>query len=403
VKKKTNWFRSISVCLLIGAVMIGAGYYLVSAENGLPPTIGSVEASLHEQADLFAAGPGDSNENAGERTGEETAAGNEIETEEEAGVQTEESGEEANDQEGEHAAENDAGSGSADGHSEQAASDQTSTSEDSNGAEINEAQPEATEEQTASEPVETITEQPTADPEPEEEPADESEEEPADEPEEETVSPVTYAWGTPGNYTFRIEVQVTNQGSASSRNVRVSVPMLENKSPYQTTNLKSVNYNEVSSSGRVSTFNIGDLEPGESKTIVADFNIEVQPVSINSTNETVEKAYEAYKQYAGNGNCRELARGFINKSREMGLDAREVVGFARPQRGDMTSGSLQGSRHSWAEFYVDDLGWVPVDLTFQYFGELPHTSHIIEGYGDQSIQVNYNGGSLSASWSNSIL
>jgi transglutaminase-like putative cysteine protease len=69
----------------------------------------------------------------------------------------------------------------------------------------------------------------------------------------------------------------------------------------------------------------------------------------------------------------------------------------------MTSGSLQGSRHSWAEFYVDGLGWVPVDLTFQYFGAFPHTSHVVESYGDQSIKVNYSGGSLGASWSNSIL
>ncbi len=400
MKKKPNWLRSISICLIVGVVLIGAGYYLVSAENGLPPTIGSVEASLHEQTGLFAAGPDDSEEDTGESAGQGAEALTQAETDEEAGSQTKkESAEADHDQEGEHAAENQAGNSSGGGHSEQAAGDQKSAPEDGSGAEINEAQPEATEEQTASRPVETSTEQPTADP----EPADEPDEEPAEEPAEETVSPVTYSWGTPGNYTFRIEVQVTNQGSDSSRNVRVSVPMLENKSPYQTTTLKSVNYNEVSSSGRVSTFNIGDLKPGESKTIVADFNIEVQPVSINSTNETVEKAYEAYKQYAGNGNCRELARGFINKSREMGLDAREVVGFARAQRGDMTSGSLQGSRHSWAEFYVAGLGWVPVDLTFQYFGELPHTSHIIEGYGDQSIQVNYNGGSLSASWSNSIL
>jgi len=145
------------------------------------------------------------------------------------------------------------------------------------------------------------------------------------------------------------------------------------------------------------------MAPGETKTIVADFDIRVLPVSINSTNETVEKARQAYNQYAGSGNCRTLALGFIGKAREMGVEAREVVGFARPQRGAMTSGSLAGARHSWAEFYVDGLGWVPVDLTFQYFGEFPNTSHIVESYGDQSITVNYSGGSLSASWSNLIL
>ncbi len=215
-------------------------------------------------------------------------------------------------------------------------------------------------------------------------------------------SPVSYSWGASRSYTFRIEVRLTNSGSNTSQNVRVSVPLLENSSPYQTTTLKSLNYSPVSSSGRVSTFNIGDIPPGQSRSIIADYNITVRTVSLNSSNETVEKARTAYEQYAGDGNCRTLARGFINKCRQMGVTAREVVGFARPHHGPMTSGSLQGTRHSWAEFYVDGLGWVPVDLTFRYFGSLPHTSHIVEAYGDQSIRVNFSGGRLSATWNNSV-
>lgn len=216
-------------------------------------------------------------------------------------------------------------------------------------------------------------------------------------------APVTYSWGTSGNYTFRIEVKVTNNGSETSQNVMVSVPLLENSSPYQTTTLKSVNFDVVSTAGRVSTFNLGDIAPGETKTIIADYNISVRSVTINSSNDTVEKARIAYDKHKGSGNCRVLAQAFINEARAMGLTAREVVGFARPQRGAMTSGSLQGSRHSWAEFYVDGLGWVPVDLTFQYFGTFPQTSHIVECYSDQSIKVNFTGGNLGASWSNSVL
>ncbi|MDZ4133600.1 MAG: transglutaminase domain-containing protein, partial [Dethiobacteria bacterium] len=216
-------------------------------------------------------------------------------------------------------------------------------------------------------------------------------------------APVTYNWGASGNYTFRIEVKVTNNGSEASQNVMVSVPLLENSSPYQTTTLKSVNFDVVSTEGRVSTFNLGELAPGETKTITADFNINVRTVALNNSNETVEKARIAYDKHKGSGNCRVLAQAFIKEAQAMGLTAREVVGFARPQRGAMTSGSLQGSRHSWAEFYVDGLGWVPVDLTFQYFGTFPQTSHIVECYSDQSIKVNFTGGSLGASWSNSVL
>ena len=218
-----------------------------------------------------------------------------------------------------------------------------------------------------------------------------------------TAAPVSYNWGSSANYVFRMEVKVSNNGSETARNVNVSVPLLENSSPYQKTSLKSVNFEIVSSSGRVSTFNLGDINPGETKTIIADFDVNVRSLSLNTSNETLDRARKIYEQYAGSGNCRDLALAFINKCREQGITAREVIGFARTQRGAMTSGSLQGYRHSWAEINVEGLGWVPVDLTFQYFGAFPHTSHIVESYSDQSIKVTYTGGSLSASWSNAVM
>lgn len=229
--------------------------------------------------------------------------------------------------------------------------------------------------------------------------------EPAAEPavEPAPIAPVSYAWSPAENYTFRVEVKVTNSGTDTSKNVNVSVPLPENSSPYQTTSLQSVNYETVSTTGRVSTFSLGDIEPGKTSTIIVDFDMAVRPVAVNSTNDTMESAREVYEKYAGSGNCRTLARKFIDGVQEIGINAREVIGFARPQRGAMTAGSLQGSRHSWAEFYVDGLGWVPVDLTFQYFGELPHTSHLVEAYNDQSITVNYSSGTLNVSWGNFIL
>ncbi len=214
---------------------------------------------------------------------------------------------------------------------------------------------------------------------------------------------VSYLWGSAGSYTFRIEIKITNSSADTSRSVSVSVPLLESSSPYQSTTLKSVNYDILSSSGRVKTFNIGDIATGETKTIIADFDISVRPVSINSTNETIDKARKIYEQCAGSGNCRTLVRKFISQAQAVGISAREVVGYARPRHGPMTTGCLQGCRHSWAEFYVDGLGWVPVDLTFQYFAEFPHASHIIEGYGDQSISVEHYGGSLTVSWGNYII
>jgi len=248
-----------------------------------------------------------------------------------------------------------------------------------------------------SKPVESVTEAPAVQPAANEAPAVKVEEPQL------STAPVSYNWVSSANYVFRMEVKISNNGSETAKNVTASVPLLENSSPYQTTRLKSVNFNIVSSSGRVSTFNLGEIAPGETKTIIADFDTNVRSFSINSSNETLDRAREIYEQYAGPGHCRDLCLKFINKCREQGITAREVIGFARTQRGAMTSGSLQGCRHSWAEINVEGLGWVPVDLTFQYFGAFPHTSHIVESYSDQLVKVNYTGGSLSASWSNAIM
>ena len=72
--------------------------------------------------------------------------------------------------------------------------------------------------------------------------------------------------------------------------------------------------------------------------------------------------------------------------------------------------NLRGYRHSWAEFYLEGIGWVPVDPTRdinskeqRYFGALPRTSHIVQNYLDQSLRVRYRGGKLSAGWEETLV
>ncbi len=135
-----------------------------------------------------------------------------------------------------------------------------------------------------------------------------------------------------------------------------------------------------------------------------DYSITIRPVSISSTNETVEKAKIAYDKYAGSGNCHTLAVGFVNHAKSLGLTARVVTGFKRRAGGDITSGSLSGARHSWAEFHVNGLGWVPVDLTHMYFARIPHASHVVETYSaNQFIRTSYSGGHVKTTWSNMIM
>ena len=409
MKRKVDWVISVLICLVVMLVMLGTGYYQLYAENTAPLAGSIVEAALGVQV------VNSGNDEAAEVKADFKQDVESIAEENEFGDNAAFVPKITQDKPADH---EQLKTTSAVSSSEQAAKPaeekpsvpvavQSSANEPVVQVEQKEEEQKQAEhnpvKQAEHQPVETQTDQPAAVPAPAEETVtvETKVEEVPQKPV--TVSPVTYSWGSSGSYTFRMEVKVKNNGSETSRNVRVALPLLENRSPYQTTSLKSVNHSIASTSGRVSTFNLGDIAPGETRTIVADFDITVRTVSINSSNETVEKARQAYDQYAGSGNCRTLARGFISKCRELGIEAREVIGFARPQRGPMTSGSLQGTRHSWAEFYVDGLGWVPVDLTFKYFGAFPHTSHIVESYSDQSIKVNFTGGSLSASWSNLIL
>jgi transglutaminase-like putative cysteine protease len=373
MKKKAAWVKSLIVCVAVTGLMAGAGFYLLADSN---------EAAVLSSSKVETAA-----------VTEKTAVVSNFKS---PAVQDEEDFEE-------QATESKTASQPVAVKTEPAAVSTVKTSEAVKPVVVQTAavapvdkKAESAAPAENSPQVEALTEAPAAAP-------AVVEEAPAAEQQVTVSAPVTYNWGASGNYTFRIEVKVTNNGSETSQNVMVSVPLLENSSPYQTTSLKSVNFDVVSTAGRVSTFNLGSIAPGETKTIIADFDINVRTVALNNSNETVDKARIAYDKHKGSGNCRVLAQAFINEARAMGLTAREVVGFARPQRGAMTSGSLQGSRHSWAEFYVDGLGWVPVDLTFQYFGTFPQTSHIVECYSDQSIKVNFSGGSLSASWSNSIL
>lgn len=381
--KKTTWVKSLAVTVAVTAIMGLAGFYFFAEPNVTPLNAGSVEATGYDSASVSFTSIVESIPELRNTIAEETdpSVKNTIAEETDTSVDT------------------------------TAATTDTSVDNIAATTDKNEETPvRAIPAAEASEPaeveavkatavaVEEKTEEPAAAPVPEEDTAVTT-----SSPSAVSVTPVTYSWGSAGNYTFLMEVKVTNTGTETSKGVAVSVPLLENSSPYQTTTLKSVNYDVISNSGRVSTFNLGDLAPGESKTIVVDFAINVRTVSINSTNDTVEQARKIYEKYAGSGNCRELALGFIKEARAQGIKAREVIGFARPQRSAMTSGSLQGARHSWAEFYIDGLGWVPVDLTFQYFGSFPQTSHIVESYSDQSIKVNFTGGSLSATWSNAIL
>jgi transglutaminase-like putative cysteine protease len=60
------------------------------------------------------------------------------------------------------------------------------------------------------------------------------------------------------------------------------------------------------------------------------------------------------------GNCTDFHSVFISMARSRKIPARFQIGFPLPA--DKTSAEIPGY-HCWAEFYIDSIGWIPVDIS----------------------------------------
>src|SRR5579862_2415731 len=60
------------------------------------------------------------------------------------------------------------------------------------------------------------------------------------------------------------------------------------------------------------------------------------------------------------GNCTDLHSVFIGMARAAGIPARFEIGFPVPE--GQTNAAISGY-HCWAEFYLNGLGWIPLDAS----------------------------------------
>ena len=60
------------------------------------------------------------------------------------------------------------------------------------------------------------------------------------------------------------------------------------------------------------------------------------------------------------GNCTDFHSLFVSLARSQGLPARFEIGFPIPENRE--SGSI-GGYHCWAYFFVENHGWVPIDIS----------------------------------------
>jgi transglutaminase-like putative cysteine protease len=67
-----------------------------------------------------------------------------------------------------------------------------------------------------------------------------------------------------------------------------------------------------------------------------------------------------YACEARKGNCTDFHSLFIAMARSQGIPARFEIGFPLPP--DKHSSEIAGY-HCWSDFYIDDRGWIPVDIS----------------------------------------
>ena len=60
------------------------------------------------------------------------------------------------------------------------------------------------------------------------------------------------------------------------------------------------------------------------------------------------------------GNCTDFHSVFISMARSQKIPARFEIGFSLPT--DKSAAEIPGY-HCWAEFYIDSIGWIPVDIS----------------------------------------
>ncbi len=86
----------------------------------------------------------------------------------------------------------------------------------------------------------------------------------------------------------------------------------------------------------------------------------VETVRYDKSGEGWGRGDAAYACDARAGNCTDFHSLFIGEARSLGIPARFIMGFPLPE--DASEGPVSGY-HCWAEFYVRDLGWVPIDAS----------------------------------------
>jgi transglutaminase-like putative cysteine protease len=183
------------------------------------------------------------------------------------------------------------------------------------------------------------------------------------------TQPLTYRWERvgPGTYPFSYSALLET---------RARRPLIREEIPYPfTTPAEFTPYlqaQEITNTNRAIRQQARVLAEGKTDSMEVVFAIADwvhQNVEYNLTTVTAQASQPSSWVYEERyGVCDELTSLFISMSREAGIPARFVSGIAYTNQFQNNWGP-----HGWAEVWLPNIGWVPVDVTYGEIGYLDAT------------------------------
>ncbi len=200
---------------------------------------------------------------------------------------------------------------------------------------------------------------------------------------------IIYKWSSPSKnqeFGYTADVEVTERFPEVATKVQYPLKVNENLEF-----LKSTDSVDVSDKRIVEL--VEQLTTGEDDTLIVlhklaswvEENIEYNLSTVTESASLSASWVLENKQ----GVCDELTNLFLALSRASGVPARFVSGFSYTDSPLFPEG---WGLHGWAEVYIPEYGWMPVDVTYKQFGRLD-LGHIILKKSDDAI-----GSSISYSW-----
>ncbi|HIH14294.1 MAG TPA: transglutaminase domain-containing protein [Nanoarchaeota archaeon] len=214
--------------------------------------------------------------------------------------------------------------------------------------------------------------------------------------EKDGIKSYTYQWAdvTSGNYDFELSAQIKNSQNFPKIYKKVKFPFdVPADIAVYTKPTKKTESDDIAIKKTANGLILGETDAYKAVFKLADW---VHNNVIYDTKYWDDTYSATYVLETKRGVCDEFSNLFIALARSVGIPARYVVGSAYTNAQDINDFQY----HAWAEVWLPEYGWIPIDPTFGEYGWVDPT-HIVTAISPavetMSISYNWKGGTVTAS------